>query len=120
MGQPPARNTPESRRNALEAFSAALGLLKAAGREPDYWEEECLALAISAMACGLYDVASDEIDAFTTAVRQRSPQAAARPESAPPRFTVARLRRGLEQVRRSGVSPIHRRRPSLGNDQRYN
>lgn len=113
MGQPPSRITPELRRTALEAFSAALDLLKAAKREPDHWEEECLALAVGAMACGLYDVATDEIDAFCTAVRQRSPQAIARPESSPPRFTVARLRRGLEQVRRHDTGSTHRRRQSV-------
>jgi len=65
------------------------------------------------MACGLYDVATDEIDAFSIAVRQRSPQALARPESAPPRFTVARLRRGLKQVRRYDESATNRRRHSV-------
>jgi hypothetical protein len=111
MEQSASRDTPASRQTVLDAFSAALGLLKAAKREPDYWEEECLALALSAMVCGLHDVATDEIDAFHTAVRQRSTQAIARPESSPPRFTVARLRRGLEQVRRNDESaPEGRRR----------
>ena len=106
MGQSPSRDTPASRQTAQDAFFAALGLLKAAKREPDFWEEECLALALSAMVCGLHDVAIDEIDAFLTAVHQRSPHAAARPASSPARFTVARLRRGLEQARRNdGNSP---------------
>jgi hypothetical protein len=113
MGQAPSRDIPASRQNALDAFSAALGLLKAAKREPDYWEEECLALALSAMVCGLHDVAVDEIDAFSTAVRQRSPQAIARPTSSPPRFTLTRLRRGLEQVRRNDESAPKARRSSV-------
>jgi len=86
----------EDRRRAHEAFSGALDMLEAAKREPDRSEEECLALAMAAMACGLYESAFDEVDAFSTAHRQRSPLAAAR--SGPPRFTVARLRRGLDQV----------------------
>ena len=63
----------EDRRRAHEAFSAALDLLEAAKREPDRSEEECLALAMAAMACGLYVSAIDEVDAFATAQRQRSP-----------------------------------------------
>jgi hypothetical protein len=88
----------EDRRRAHEAFSAALDTLEAAKREPDRWEEECLALAMAAMACGLYDAAFYEIDAFSTAERRRSPFAAVRSE--PPRFTAARLRRGLDQILR--------------------
>ena len=90
----------KERQDALAAFSAALDILEAAEREPDKWEEECLALAIGALACGLYAVVIDEIDAFTLAVRQRSPQAIARPDHTPPRFTVAKLRRGLDKVLR--------------------
>jgi hypothetical protein len=112
MGQPSPQDASVGRRTALDAFAAALELLKAAQREPDHWEEECLALALSAMACGLYDVARDEIDAFSTAVRQRSPRAQPRPETSPPRFTVARLRRGLKQVRRNDESPPPGRRQS--------
>ena len=96
----PTSRALEERQNALAAFAAALDILEAAGREPDKWEEECLALAIGALACGLYAVAIDEIDAFTLALRQRSPQAVARPGHTPPRFTVAKLLHGLDQVHR--------------------
>jgi hypothetical protein len=89
----------EDRRRTHEAFSAALDTLEAAKREPDRWEEECLALAMAAMACGLYEAALNEIDAFSTAERERSPSAVTRSE--PPRFTVARLRRGLDRILRS-------------------
>ena len=86
----------EDRRRAHEGFSAVLDMLEAARREPDRSEEECLALAIAAMACGLYEAAFYEIDAFFTAQHQRPPFAAARSE--PPLFTVARLRLGLDQM----------------------
>ena len=96
----PANRDLEERQDALAAFTAALDILEAAGREPDEWEEERLALAIGALACGLYAVAIDEIDAFSLAVRQRSPQAIARPGHTPPRFTLAKLRHGLDQIHR--------------------
>jgi hypothetical protein len=96
---PPSRALKE-RQDALAAFSAALDILEAAGREPDQWEEECLGLAMGALACGLYAAAVDEIDAFSLTVRQRPPQAIARPAEPPPRFTVAKLRHGLDQVLR--------------------
>jgi hypothetical protein len=98
MGRPP--KVLKERQDALAAFSAALDILETARREPDQWEEECLALAIGALACGLYATAVDEIDAFSLAVRQRPPQAIPRPGHTPPRFTVAKLRRGLDQVLR--------------------
>jgi len=88
----------EDRRRAHEAFSAALDTLEAARREPDRWEEECLALAMASMACGLYEAAFYEIDAFSTAQRQRLTVTAARSER--PLFTVARLRRALDQILR--------------------
>ena len=84
----------------MAAFSAAIDILEVAQREPDKWEEERLALAIGALTCGLYKVAIDEIDQFSLAVRQRSPQAAARPDHIPPHFTVAKLRHGLDRVPR--------------------
>jgi hypothetical protein len=86
----------EDGRRVHEAFSAALDRLEAAKREPDRREEECLALAMAAMACGLYDTALYEIDAFVTSERGRLRFASARSE--PPRFTVARLRWALEQM----------------------
>ena len=88
----------QDRRRAHEAFSAALDRLDAAKREPDRREEECLALAMAAMACGLYDAALYEIDAFVTAESGPLRLASARPE--PPRFTVTRLRWALEQMLR--------------------
>jgi hypothetical protein len=94
----PEGSMSEDRRRAHEAFSAALDTLEAAKREPDRREEECLALAMAAMACGLYDAAFYEIDAFATAKSGQSQFAAARSE--PPRFTVARLRRALDQMLR--------------------
>jgi hypothetical protein len=96
MGRPP--KVLKERQDAMAAFSAALDILEAAGREPDKWEEEHLAQGIGALACGLYAVAIDEINSFSLAIRQRPPQAIARPDHTPPRFTVAALRRGLDQV----------------------
>jgi hypothetical protein len=94
---PPSRVL-EERQDALAAFTAALDILEAAQREPDKWEEEHLAQAIGALVCGLYAVAIDEINSFSQAIRQRPPQAIAGPDHTPPRFTVATLRRGLDQV----------------------
>ena len=100
MAQSPENMGFEARQVALAAFDAALDVLEAAKREPDNWEEARLALAIGALTCGLYRLAIDEINAFSLAVRQRSPQAIARPEHTPPHFTVAKLRHGLDQVLR--------------------
>jgi len=88
----------KERQDALAAFSAALDILDTVEREPDKWEEECLAMAIGALACGLYAVAIDEINSFSLTIRQRPPQAIARPGHTPPRFTAAKLRHGLDQV----------------------
>ena len=94
--------TPEQRRHVQEGFAAALDRLEAEGREPDRWEEECLAYAVAAMACGMYALAATEIDVFATNGKGRSPEAAAGFESPPPRFTIALFRRGLMQVRAFG------------------
>jgi hypothetical protein len=100
MEQSPDNTGLEARQVALAAFDAALDVLEAAKREPDTWEEERLALAIGALTCGLYRLAIDEVNAFSLAVRQRSPQAIARPDHNPPHFTVAKLRHGFNQVLR--------------------
>jgi len=102
MGRSVMEYTPEQRRHIQEAFAAALDRLEAEGREPDRWEEGCLAYAIAAMACGMYALAATEIDVFATNGKGRSPEANASFESSPPRFTLEMFRRGLIQVRAFG------------------
>jgi hypothetical protein len=92
----------EQRRQVQEGFAAALDRLEAEGREPDRWEEECLAYAIAAMACGMYALAATEIDVFAANRKGHSPEAGASFESSPPRFTLEMFRRGLIQVRAFG------------------
>ncbi|WP_421996868.1 hypothetical protein [Reyranella sp.] len=77
-------------------FLAALEALDAAGREPDRWEEECLAYALGAMACGMYLVAEVELEAFQRAPSERSPDEVAALIAKPRRFTKDMLRAGLE------------------------
>src|ERR1700694_6031435 len=102
MGRSVMEYTPEQRRHVQEGFAAALDRLEAEGREPDRWEEECLAYAVAAMACGMYALAATEIDVFATNGKGRSPEADASFESPPPRFTIELFRRGLMQVRAFG------------------
>jgi hypothetical protein len=79
-------------------FIAALDLLDAEQREPDRWEEECLAYALGAMACAMYLVAEVELDAFRRPIAERSPDALAALAAKPQRFTKAMLRHGLDYV----------------------
>ena len=79
-------------------FIAALDFLDAEQREPDRWEEECLAYALGAMACGMYLVAEVELAAFTRPVAERSPEVIAALAAKPRRFTKAMLRHGLDYV----------------------
>ena len=80
------------------SFIAALDLLDAEQREPDRWEEECLAYALGAMACRMYLVAEVELEAFRRPVAERSPDALAALAAKPQRFTKAMLRHGLDYV----------------------
>ena len=80
-------------------FIVALDFLDAEQREPDRWEEECLAYALGAMACGMYLVAEVEIAAFNRPIAERSPEVIAALASKPQRFTKAMLRHGLDYVR---------------------
>ena len=87
-------------------FISALDLLDAEQREPDRWEEECLAYALGAMACGMYLVAEVELDAFRRPIAERSPDALATLVAKPQRFTKAMLRHGLDYVnQRYGQAP---------------
>jgi hypothetical protein len=87
------------RKNRLhDNFVAALDLLDAEQREPDRWEEECLAYALGAMACRMYLVAEVELAAFSRPVDERSPDVLAALAAKPARFTKAMLRHGLAYV----------------------
>jgi len=77
-------------------FIAALDLLDRQGREPDRWEEECLALG--ALGCDLCSGAEVELAAFTRPPSQRSADELVLLEGKPRRFTKAMLRRGLDYV----------------------
>lgn len=80
-------------------FLAAVDALDAAGRDPDRWEEECLAYALGAMACGMYLVAEVELEAFDRPVAERSADAVATLALKPQRFSKDMLRHGLAYVR---------------------
>lgn len=89
-----------ARRDRLHhSFIAALDGLDAEGREPDRWEEECLAYALGAMACGMELVAEVELDAFRRTLGERPPEVVTALEARPRRFTRAMLRQGLDYVR---------------------
>jgi hypothetical protein len=64
--------SPEHLDRLARTFIAALDLLDKQQREPDRWEEECLAYALGAMACGLYPAAQVELDAFARPVPERA------------------------------------------------
>ena len=83
-------------------FTAALDFLDEQGREPDRWEEECLAYALGAMGCGLYLAAEVELEAFARPASERSPDELDRLEGTPRRFTKAMLRDGLDHVLNRG------------------
>src|SRR5882724_7657736 len=56
-----------------QTFIVALDFLDDERREPDRWEEECLAYALGALACGMYLVAEVELAAFARPISERSP-----------------------------------------------
>ena len=86
-------------------FIAALDQLDGEQREPDRWEEECLAYALGAMACGMYLVAEVELDAFKRPSDERSPDVMATLAAKPQRFTKAMLRHGLDYVKQRYAQP---------------
>jgi hypothetical protein len=98
IGQPAT----EQQERLHQAFSAALDLLDAQGREPDRWEEECLSYALGAMACGLYLAAEVELAAFARPVALRSPEEVAALQAKPVRFTKSMLRHGIDYVLKRG------------------
>jgi hypothetical protein len=79
-------------------FTAALDLLDQQGREPDRWEEECLAYALGAIGCGLYLAAEVELEAFARPASERSPEELEQLAGKPRRFTKSMLRDGLDHV----------------------
>jgi len=54
-------SSPAEKDAAHEAFDETLSHLDKANREPDRWEESCFARAITAMACGMYRLATVEL-----------------------------------------------------------
>jgi len=87
-------------------FIAALVLLDAEHREPDRWEEECLAYALGAMACGMYLVAGVELEAFRRPPAERPAEVLSVLEAKPRRFSKAMLRHGLDYVRTHYGEPV--------------
>src|SRR5947208_15794521 len=87
-------------------FIAALDLLDEQGREPDRWEEECLAYALGAMACGMYLVAEVELEAFRRSPAERPAEVLSTLAAKPRRFSKAMLRQGLDYVRAHYGEPI--------------
>jgi hypothetical protein len=86
-------------------FIAALDFLDAEQREPDRWEEECLAYALGSMACGMYLVAEVELDAFRRPPGERPADVIASLAAKPQRFTKAMLRHGLDYVKQHYGQP---------------
>ena len=87
-------------------FIAALNLLDAERREPDRWEEECLAYALGAMACGMYVVAEVELEAFRRPLTERPVEVLSILQAKPRRFNKAMLRQGLDYVRAHYGAPV--------------
>jgi hypothetical protein len=92
------RATMDRKDRLYDTFTAALALLDAEHREPDRWEEECLAYALGAMACGMYLVAEVELAAFRRPLDERSPEVITTLAAKPARFTKAMLRHGVDYV----------------------
>lgn len=80
-----------------EAFEALLDGLDAADREPDRWEEECLARSLAAMVCGTYRLAAVELQLFSTPAADRPDMQHL--DATPQKFTKERLRYGLDCLR---------------------
>ena len=87
-------------------FIAALAALDLQRREPDRWEEECLAYALGAMACGMYLVAEVELEAFRRAPAERPAEVLEALAAKPSRFSKAMLRQGLDYVRTHYGEPV--------------
>ena len=64
-------STTEQQERLHQDFTAALDLLDRQGREPDRWEEECLAYALGAIGCGLSLAAEVELEAFARPASER-------------------------------------------------
>jgi hypothetical protein len=92
------RATMDRKDRLYDTFTAALALLDAEHREPDRWDEECLAYALGAMACGMYLVAEVELAAFRRPLAERSPEVITALAAKPARFTKAMLRHGVDYV----------------------
>ena len=86
-----------------EAFEALLEVLDEADREPDRWEENCLAQAITAMACGTYRLAAVELQLFSTPASARPDHSMQHLDSTPQRFNKGQLRYGLSRIRTLAV-----------------
>ena len=87
-------------------FLAALALLDSQHREPDRWEEECLAYALGAMACGMHLVAEVELAAFRRPPSERPTEVLAALAAKPSRFSKAMLSQGLDYVRTHYGQPV--------------
>jgi hypothetical protein len=87
-------------------FVAALALLDIQRREPDRWEEECLAYALGALACGMYLVAEVELEAFRRPPAERPAEVLSTLAAKPRRFSKAMLRQGLDYVRTRYGEPV--------------
>lgn len=86
-----------------EAFEALLEVLDASDREPDGWEEYCLAQSLTAMACGTYRLAAVELQMFSSPRGARADEILQYHYSAPQKFTKERLRYGLTSIRTLAV-----------------
>lgn len=95
----------EHKERLCRDYLAALDQLDAEHREPDRWEEECLAYALGAMACGLYLVANVELEAFRRPLAERPAEVLAKLAARPRRFNTAMLRQGLDYVRQHYGEP---------------
>ena len=87
-------------------FVAALALLDIQRREPDRWEEECLAYALGALACGMYLVAEVELEAFRRPPAERPAEVLSTLAAQPRRVSKAMLRQGLDYVRTRYGEPV--------------
>ena len=87
-------------------FIAALAVLDAEHREPDGWEEECLAYALGAMACGMHLVAEVELEAFRRPPAERPADVLSALDAKPRRFSKAMLRQGLDYVQTHYGEPV--------------
>lgn len=88
----------ESKQRLQEKFIAAFDRLDREDREPDRWEEESLAYALSALANRLLLAADLELEVFSRPPAERSPDTVRALEENPRRFTKNALRRMLELV----------------------